>query len=99
MLTLLTVGLLAAGCGGDKGDDFEPAPLATPKRIRLAVFERSYSECASYSLDRLAGKYKVDANRDQVSIAVGRWWTKFFSGGNDAFRVGRDGCLQGMDSK
>ena len=99
LLTLVAASVLAVGCGGDTSDDFEPAPLATPKRIRLAVFERSYSECASYTLGRLSGKYHVDKTRDQVSIAVGRWWTRFFDGGTDAIRVGRDACLQGMDSK
>jgi hypothetical protein len=98
LLTLAATALGAAGCGGDK-EDFQPAPLATPKAIRLEVYDRSYSECASYSLDRLAGKYRVDKTRDQVSLAVGHYWANFFDGRTDAVRSGRDGCLQGMDSK
>ena len=96
---VLATAVLAAGCGG--GDSDEPALPAgtTADNIRTAVYERSLSECASYSLDRLSGKYRVAKQWPAVATAVGRQWTKFFSGGSDAVAVGRDGCLQGKSMK
>jgi len=95
---LVTV-VFAAGCGG--GDSDEPALPAgtTADNVRTAIYERSLSECASYSLERLSGKYRVAKNWPTVATAVGRQWTKFFSGGTDAVAAGRDGCLQGKSMK
>lgn len=80
----------------------DPYPLAdgvTPGEIRLAVFERSYSECASYDLDQLAAKYKsADTSKQGVAAAVGRAWASYFKAGRDAAREGRAGCLQGAES-
>lgn len=80
----------------------DPYPLAdgvTPDEIRLAVFERSYSECASYGLDQLAAKYKAaDTSKQGVAAAVGRAWASYFKAGRDAAREGRAGCLQGAAS-
>jgi hypothetical protein len=80
----------------------DPYPLAsgtTPDNIRLVVFERSYSECASYGLDQLAEKYKAaDASKAGVAAAVGRAWASYFRAGRDAAREGRVGCLQGAAS-
>jgi hypothetical protein len=97
-IALSAAALAVGGCGGGDNEDFQPAPLATPKRIRVEVYDRSYSECASYSLERLAGKYRVERNRTQVAGAVGRNWAKFFGGGPDAARSGRGGCLDGMNA-
>lgn len=80
----------------------DPYPLAdgvTPEEIRTAVFERAYSECASYGLDVLAGKYKAaDTSKQGVATVVGRAWASYFKGGRDAAREGRAGCLQGAAS-
>lgn len=96
LLTSLAV-LVAAGCAGgdDGGEDATPA-RTTPQEIRLAVFERSYSECATYSLERLALTHGVDATPGQVSTAVAEAWAKRFGGGPDAVRSGKSGCLQGI---
>jgi hypothetical protein len=99
LLVLALVILPACGGGGDSGDDDAgPPPLATPESVRVAVWERSYSECASTSLKRLAFKYGVDPERDQVTQAVGEAWAEQFNGFDDAVRSGRDGCRQGLDS-
>lgn len=75
-----------------------PLPAGpTPPNVKTAIFERSFSECASYSAARLAAKYKVaSTSREQVSLAVGIAWTKFLNGGRDAVEDGTAGCVQGF---
>ena len=108
-MCVLALTLLGAGCGGDE-DDASDAPAATTEaatttpddqereeeEIARAVFERSYTECASFELDRLAAKYKVPRNASSVSLAVARAWAREFGGGELAVGRGRAGCLQGM---
>jgi len=99
LLALLVVAVAALGAcggGGDEPEDDGPAPLATPESIRTAIWERSFSECASTSLKRLALKYGVEPKRDEVTLAVGEAWSDRFSGADDAVRAGRDGCRQGL---
>ena len=100
LTVLVAVGLLAAGCGGGGSDESsQPAQPQTPDSIRTAVYERSFSECSTYSVARLAGKYGVDRNKRAVTIAVGHGWSKFFKAGPDAARAGREGCTQALQSK
>ena len=104
---LVLVTLLAASCsGGDDEDAAAPAetPAAattapagpTRSEVKTAIFERSYSDCGSFTLARLAAKYKVARNPATVASAVARDWTQRFDGGEDAVQAGRDGCLQAM---
>ena len=78
----------------------DPYPLGsspTPENVRISVYERAYSECASTDLELLAAKYKVeDTSKDGVAAAVGRAWASYFDAGQDAVGGGRDGCLQGF---
>ena len=102
---------LLAGCASDddSGDaagttapttaETEPAQtLPTSEVIKLEIFERAYSECASFPLADLAGKYKV-AKRTKKAVAEGvaRGWVKFFEAGPDAIPEGRSGCLGGFN--
>ena len=96
LATMLVAGLVVGGCARG-GDDEDATPArTTPDEIRLAIFERSYSECASYGVERLALKYRVDATPNQVALAVAESWRRRFRGGQDAVASGRDGCLQGL---
>ena len=97
--------VLAVGCSSDDSDQpdaraatTEVAP--TPDNLKLAVFERSYSECASTDFERLAAKYKVaDKTEPGVATAVARGWAEFMRAGPDAIADGRSGCLQGFDDR
>jgi hypothetical protein len=81
----------------------DPYPLAsgqTPANVRLLVFERAYSECASHELAQLAAKYKsADTSKQGVAVVVGRAWASYFKAGRDAAREGRAGCLQAAESR
>lgn len=94
----LVIVAVVAACGGFGGDDETAAPPArtTSAEVRNVVWERAYSECASYPVFRLAARYKVDANVPAVSAAVGRFWTDQFKGGDDAIQTGVEGCRQGL---
>jgi hypothetical protein len=98
---LVLLALACSACSGGSDDSAETTlPVrTTPESIRLAVFERSYSECASYDLQRLAAKYRVDARPQPVAFAVARAWTQQFGGGQDAEPSGRDGCFQALREK
>lgn len=73
------------------------SPLPSPPAITNIVFERAFSECATYDAVRLAGKYKVaDRSEETVAIAVGIGWARYFNGGQDAAEEGRLACLQGF---
>ena len=79
--------------------DADP-PLSTeptPESVQTLVFERAFSECASYDISRLAGKYngrgadrgeRRQSRRTGVGAAIRRR--------QDALADGRDGCLQGF---
>ena len=68
----------------------------TPDVLLTAVFERSYSECGSFDLERLAAKYKAPRTPTAVANAVARSWTSRLGAGGDAVQSGRDGCLQAL---
>ena len=71
--------------------------LPTPEAVQTQVFERALSECASYDVARLAGKYNVAVITEQnVAQAVAEAWVRQFRAGRDALTDGRDGCLQGF---
>lgn len=71
--------------------------LPTPDSVQTLVFERAFSECGSYDLARLAGKYNVAVKtKETVALAVGEGWARRFDAGQDAVEDGRDGCLQGF---
>ena len=108
---LVLVTLVAGGCSGNDGDEAagttettaataETAETTevttTASEVKTAIFERSYTECGSFSLVRLASKYKVPRSPATVASAVARDWTQRFDGGEDAVQAGRDGCLQAM---
>ena len=100
LILLLALAVLTAGCAGLGGDDdpsaTQPAQT-TSADVRTAVYERSYSECSTYPLARLAGRYRVDPKVDPVSRAVARFWTRTFKGGQDAIAVGVEGCIAGFN--
>ena len=97
--------VLALGCStGDSEESSStttaPAAAPTPDNLKLAVFERAYSECASTEFERLVAKYKVaDRTRSGVSTAVGLEWVEFLRAGQDAVPDGRAGCLQGLEDR
>ena len=74
--------------------------LPTPENVQTLVYERAFSECASYDITRLAGKYNVAVKSEEnVALAVGEGWARQFGAGQDAVADGRDGCLQGFARK
>ena len=70
----------------------------TDPQVKTAVYERSLSECASNSLERLAAQYHVRPTSRAVATGVANSWAERFVGwpADDAVRSGRDGCLQGF---
>ena len=101
----LVVAALAAGCSiGDSEQADPPATTAeaapTSSELKLVVFERTYSECASTDFDLLVGKYKVaDRTRPGVASAVALAWIDYLKAGQDALPDGRAGCLQGFEER
>ena len=74
--------------------------LPTPENVQTLVYERAFSECGSYDVERLAGKYNVAVKSEEnVALAVGEGWARQFGAGQDAVADGRDGCLQGFARK
>lgn len=68
--------------------------LPTSETVKNVIFERSYSECASFDRARLAAKYKVEGTSDaNIATGVARGWVIYFKAGLDAIREGRSGCL------
>ena len=63
-------------------DDTDP-PLSTaptPENLQTLVFERAFSECASYDIARLAGKYNVAVQTEEnVAKAVAEAWARQFT--------------------
>jgi hypothetical protein len=90
----LACAALVAGCGG--GDDDSADTQTTPSEVRLAVFERAFSECGSESVAELAGKHNVSKSTAAVSTAVGQFWAQRFGGYEDAAREGKLACLQSI---
>ena len=103
-----------AGCGGDDSDNATPvtpattttesiAPastLPTSESVKVAIFERAYSECASTEPNALKAKYNLRDTTNQVlATGVAQAWIKFFQANQDAFPDGRDGCLQGLQDR
>jgi hypothetical protein len=107
MLAVLAVAVLAIGGysvagSGDGGDDATAdtsGAARTPDALRTAVWERSYSECSSYDLQRIAAKYRGDPEEGAVATAVGRSWTEQLGAFDDAVASGRDGCVQAFRQK
>jgi hypothetical protein len=100
-LSLLLISVAVAGCGGsgDEKSSSQPASTQPSPRERAAataVFERAYSECSTYTLKRLALKYHVGANFNEISAAVARDWAKRYHGTDYAVRTGREACLQAL---
>lgn len=100
----LVVAALATGCSiGDSEQADSPTTTAEPTTsaaLKLTVFERSYSECASTDFELLVGKYKVaDTTRPGVASAVALAWIDYLQAGQDALPDGRSGCLQGFDER
>jgi hypothetical protein len=88
----------AAGCGGNNEAS---SNTTTKKHISVqaeAAYEHAYSECASFSLQRLATKYHVNRNRAAVVTAVAADWGSRF-GARDSVRAARAGCDDGFDSR
>jgi hypothetical protein len=96
---LVLVAAVLAGCGSEEKSSSQPTstqPSRQERAAATAVFERAYSECSTYTLNRLAFKYHVDANFKEISSAVARDWAKRYGGTDYAVRAGRDGCLQAL---
>jgi hypothetical protein len=109
---VLAVGLIVGGVSANRADDDDTptataeesvdtrpplSTLPTPEAVQTQVFERALSECASYDVARLAGKYNVAVITEQsVAQAVAEAWVRQFKAGRDALTDGRDGCLQGF---
>lgn len=102
---VLIVSIFVIGCSKDDSDDAQQttqtaAPvdtLPTSETVKLAIFERAFSECASTEPTALAAKYKLKNPSDQVlaeGVALG--WVKFFKAGKDAVPDGRAGCMSGL---
>ena len=98
------------GCSSDDSDEVDAAPattatttadpLPTPETVKIAIFERAYSECASTEFALLANKYKVaKKTKPNVATAVAVAWTKYFKGGKDAIPEGRAGCQQAFNEE
>jgi hypothetical protein len=74
--------------------------LPTPESVQTLVFERAFSECASYDISSLAGKYNVAVKTEEnIARAVAEGWARQFDAGQDALADGRDGCLQGFSRR
>ena len=105
---VLIVSVFVIGCSKDDSDDAQPQTtqsvavdtLPTSETVKLAIFERAYSECASTELNALAAKYKLTSTAEDVlAEGVGRGWVKFFESGEDAVPDGRAGCLSGLSDR
>lgn len=111
-LVVLIVGIFAGSSADDEPEGTTSGPtttqsaqsgeeplstLPTPENVQTLVYERAFSECASYDVGRLAGKYNVAVKSEEnVALAVGEGWARQFGAGQDAVADGRDGCLQGF---
>ena len=110
-LVVLMVGIFAGSSSDDEPEGTTSGPrttqsaeleeplstLPTPENVQTLVYERAFSECASYDIARLAGKYNVAVKSEEnVALAVGEGWARQFGAGQDAVADGRDGCLQGF---
>jgi hypothetical protein len=89
---------LAAGCGGNGGDNSAgtTAPTATVSAAANTAYERSYTDCASKRLIDLAHEYKSKPNKQAVAVAVGKYWANRAGGDSEAADLGRQGCIDGF---
>ena len=104
VVAVAVIGYASSDSSSDDPEDAAPATtteavdtLPTSETVKLAIFERAYSECASTEFALLANKYKVAVKtKPSVAFAVGEAWTRFFKAGPDAVDEGRTGCLEGF---
>jgi hypothetical protein len=99
-LLVVAVVLLLPACGDNSGEQASSETTASVPLSAAAgeTYERAYSECASTTLDRLAGKYHVQA-RVPLARAVGEAWAEQVGGGADAARAGEAGCRDALQSR
>ena len=103
-LTLLfVVGIalaLAAGCGVDdekaETADTKPTPAARPSPLANAAYERAYTECSSFTVRRLAAKYKTRPIRGNIAKAAGDYWAGQLGGDQSVAAYAEAGCKDGM---
>lgn len=98
-LACLLASLALAGCAAtdDEATPTQPA-RTTNSEVASAVWERSYSECATEPLPALAAKYNVEQTIAAVSTAVATSWQKRFDAGDDTIANGIAGCRQGFET-
>ena len=97
IVACLVAVLALAGCAGSDDDSTPAEPARTTKsEVVNAVWERSYSECATEGLEALAAKYNVEQTIPAVSTAVATSWQQRFKAGDDAIANGVAGCRQGL---
>lgn len=111
LISAVALALIASVFVIGRSNDDETAPQTTAatttepvgptsEAVKNAVFERSYSECASTDRAPLAGKYNLADQKDAtLATGVGRAWVKYFKAGDDALPDGRAGCLQGLEQR
>jgi hypothetical protein len=102
-VVLLACITLAAGCG-EKEEKTASAPGTTAPRAGTppqanAAYERAYSDCASFSVRRLAKQYKVAERPAAVARAVGDAWAKRLGGGQATASYGEAGCREGFKAR
>ena len=99
LFACLLAALVLAGCAGSDDDATPTQPARTTNsEVANAVWERSYSECATEGLPALANKYNVDETIAAVSTAVATSWQKRFDAGDDTLANGVAGCRQGLQT-
>ena len=96
-LVVAVVGTLS-GCGGG-GSSSPTTSTPTVSARAEQAYERSFSECASFTRKRLAAKYHVSATDDALVIAVGTAWANRYGGGLATLRVSKAGCRDGLSSR
>jgi len=95
----LLAALALAGCAGSDDKSAATTPMRTTNsEVANAVWERSYSECATEGVPALAEKYHVEKTPAAVSTAVATSWQKRFGAGDDTIANGVAGCRQGLET-
>jgi hypothetical protein len=90
--------VVLAGCGGGGSSSPTASTRSVSAQGELA-YERSFSECASFTKQRLATKYHVKATDDALVRAVGTAWANRYGGGVETLRISRAGCRDGLSSR
>jgi hypothetical protein len=94
---LLATAIFLAGCGSSKESSSTPSSTPATSASDNAIYEHSFSECASASLKDLAGKYHVaNTTPNNVAHAVGAAWSDRFQGGSRGTAIGASGCHDGL---